>query len=94
MQPKFDFRLLLLRRYARFDRDAIEGLAGEAVSVEWFDAAIASFVTAREQYYPQGPRTEALRRLARRYARHHRDELLRLHQLAEMATRQALMGAS
>ena len=66
------------RVYSRFDRRAIEGLAAESRNVEWFDAAAKAFVVQREKSsYPQHPGTHALRRLARRFVKCFRREIIR-----------------
>ena len=71
-----DFWRYALRVYSRSDRRAIEGLAGESRDVDWYDVATAAFVAKREKSYPRHPGVGALRRLARRYVRHFRHELI------------------
>jgi hypothetical protein len=79
----FDFWRHALRVYSRSDRRAIEGLASESRDVDWYDVATAAFVAKREKSYPRHPGVGALRRLARRYVRHFRQELIRQHQFLE-----------
>jgi hypothetical protein len=82
-----------LRILAKSDRRAIEGLAAEAYGVEWFDVAAAAYMAAREKLYPRHPGIQAVRRLARRYIRLCRREIVSQRRFLEVAARQALMGA-
>jgi hypothetical protein len=83
-----DFWRYALRVYSRSDRRAIEGLAAESHNVDWYDAAARAFVLKREKSYPQHPGSRALRRLARRYVKYFRRELIREHRFLEVAARQ------
>jgi hypothetical protein len=75
-------------------RNAIERLAAESASVELYDVAVAAYAKQFALSGPWHPGRRALDRLARRYVRHYRRELVRRHQLVEAAARCALIGAA
>jgi hypothetical protein len=89
-----DIKRHLLRRYSRFDRRAIEQLAAESADLEWYDVATAAYLAERPNHYPRIPGAQALRRLARRYVRYFRAELIEENRYIEVAARRALMGAA
>jgi hypothetical protein len=88
-----DIKRHLLRRYSRFDRRAIERLAAESPDLECYDVAAAAYLAARPNYYPRIPGAPALPRLARRYVRHFRAELIEQQRYIEAAAKFALTGA-
>jgi hypothetical protein len=73
-------------------RSAIEKLAAESADVECYDAAAAGFLKTYRIVAPSHSGRTALERLARRYVRHFRAELIRQHQYIEAAARRALIG--
>jgi hypothetical protein len=73
---------------------AVEQLARESCNLEWYDVAAAAYLAEREKYYPRISGAPALRRLARRYVRHFRAELIEENRYIEAAARRALMGAA
>jgi hypothetical protein len=81
------------RQCAAILRGAIERLAAEILTVEWYDVAVAAYAEQLALSGPRHPRP-ALDRLMRRYIRHFRRELFRQHRFIEAAARWALMGAA
>jgi hypothetical protein len=72
-------------------RSAIEKLAAESANVECYDAAADGFLRTYKIVAPDHRGRAALERLARRYVRHFRAELIRQRQYIEMAARRALI---
>jgi hypothetical protein len=88
------FHRWLAHRCAPRLRATIEKLAVESSDLRGYDMAAESFLKTYQISAPVYPGRAALQRLARRYVRHFRAELVRLRQYIEMASRRALLGAA
>ena len=91
----------VLGRYHRWNtrrcvpglRSAIEKLAAESADVTCFDIAARAYLERYAICAPVHPGRGALQRLARRYVRHFRREMVRERQYLEAAAKWALMAA-